>query len=554
MLKHIHIRDFAIIDELELELGAGMTALTGETGAGKSILLDALGLVLGDRADSQAVRPGANRAEVDAEFALPQGAGLEEWLAEHDLDADGECSLRRVVGADGRSRGYINGRKAPLALLRELGEQLVDIHGQHEHQSLLRREAQRTLLDGFGEHAEQLAALAETHRHWHAARSRLERLGSDPGDRAERLDLLRYQVDELERLELAEGEIDSLDQEQRRLANAGQLIEGCQGALARLYDDDTSAHGLLAGADDTLGELGRHDDRLAPAAEMIQNALIQCDEAATALRDYVADAELDPERLAAVEQRLSAVYDLARKHRVEPGELPAVLERLRTERDELEHADERAAEVEREAAAHEQAWRQQARALHEARRAAAAQLAEQVTAAMQELGMAGGSFECRVEARDDARPNPVGLDSVEFRVTANPGQPLAPLRRVASGGELSRISLAIQMIGSRRAGIPTQIFDEVDAGIGGSVAAVVGDRLHTLGGQRQVLCVTHLAQVAASAHHHLQVSKQAEADDTRAKLRALADVERVEEIARMLGGRRITDQSRAHARELLGGT
>ncbi|MDZ7787956.1 MAG: DNA repair protein RecN [Halofilum sp. (in: g-proteobacteria)] len=551
MLKHIHIRDFAIIDELELELGSGMTALTGETGAGKSILLDALGLVLGDRADSQAVRPGAERAEIDAEFDIADHAAVTEWLAENDLDADGECSLRRVVGADGRSRGYINGRKSPLTLLRELGEQLVDIHGQHEHQSLLRRDAQRVLLDGFGRCDDALAAVEETWREWRDARARLERLGSSGEDRAERLELLRYQVEELDQLGLSREDIEHTDAEQRRLANAGQLIEGCQQALTLLYDDDRSAHGLLTGANDAIESLAGHDERLASAVEMIANALIQCDEAATALRGYAADAELDPDRLAEVEQRLSAIHELARKHRVEPTELPELTERLRAELDELEHADERAAEVEREVETLEANWRERAQALHAARERAGQALAEQVTAAMQELGMAGGAFDCVINAREDGRPGPNGFDEVEFRVTANPGQPLAPLKRVASGGELSRISLAIQMIDSGHAGIPTQIFDEVDAGIGGGVAAVVGDRLRALGAQRQVLCVTHLAQVAASAHHHLQVSKSADADETRARLQALAAEERIDEIARMLGGRRITDQSRAHARELL---
>ncbi len=551
MLKHIHIRDFAIIDELELELGAGMTALTGETGAGKSILLDALGLVLGDRADSQTVRPGAERAEIDAEFDIADHADVAEWLADNDLDADGDCSLRRVIGADGRSRGYINGRKSPLTLLRELGEQLVDIHGQHEHQSLLRRDAQRVMLDGFGRCDDELAVVEETWREWRDARARLARLGSSGEDRAERLELLRYQVEELDQLGLSREEIEQTDAEQRRLANAGQLIEGCQQALTLLYDDDRSAHGLLTGANDAIESLAGHDERLGSAVEMIANALIQCDEAATALRGYAADAELDPDRLADVEQRLSAIHELARKHRVEPTELPELTERLRGELDELEHADERAAEVEREVEALQASWRDHARTLHATRERAGQALAEQVTAAMQELGMAGGAFDCAVTAREDRQPGPNGFDDVEFRVTANPGQPLAPLKRVASGGELSRISLAIQMIDSGYAGIPTQIFDEVDAGIGGGVAAVVGDRLRALGAQRQVLCVTHLAQVAASAHHHLQVSKSAESDETRARLQALAAEDRIEEIARMLGGRRITEQSRAHARELL---
>lgn len=554
MLTHLHIRDFAIIDELELELGPGMTALTGETGAGKSILIDALGLVLGDRADSQAIRPGARRAEISAQFDLAGLDGVAAWLAERELDADGECVLRRVAGADGRSRGYVNGRPAPMSTLRELGEQLVDIHGQHEHQSLLRRDAQRELLDAFGEHGTERAAVAQAFDAWRDAHARLERLGADPGERAERIDLLRYQVQELDALALAEGEVATLDEEQRRLANAGELLERCQRALALLHDDDErSAHGLLSAAGADIEHVAAYDPELASAAELISSALIQCDEAVTAVRAHAEGTELDPGRLQQVEQRLGAVHDLARKHRVEPEALPARLEQLRAELDELEHAGERAAEVEAEVERCAAAYRAAAERLHAARADAAARLGEQVSAAMQDLGMPGGAFETGVEWRGDARPSPGGMDTVEFRVSANPGQPLAPLRRVASGGELSRISLAIQMIGSRRAGIPTQIFDEVDAGIGGGVAAVVGDRLRGLGEHRQVLCVTHLAQVAARAHHHLQVTKAAHEDRTQARLHALGSEERVEEIARMLAGRRITDQSRAHAREMLAG-
>ncbi len=552
-LRHLQIHNFAIVDELELEIQSGMTALTGETGAGKSILIDALGLVLGDRADTQAIRAGAQRAEITAEFDLAGLDGVTAWLADNDFDADGDCILRRVVSSDGRSKGYINGRSAPVATLRELGEQLVDIHGQHEHQSLLRRDAQRALLDHFGEHSEQVTAVRQAHADWQAAQERLTRLGGDPAERSARLDLLRYQVQELDTLALAEGELDALEAEHRRLANAGDLIQAGQRSLARLYDDDTSAHGLLSQVAADLERIGEHDARLQSASEMVANALIQCDEAVTSVRDYVEAAELDPARLEQVEQRLSAIHDLARKHRVEPSELPALVERLRGELDELEHADERAADAEREIAEREQAYREAAAALHAARAAAAERLGTQVTEAMQGLGMAGGSFEVAVEPRTDDRFSAHGLDQIEFRVTANPGQPPAPLRRIASGGELSRISLAIQMIGSRRAGVPTQIFDEVDAGIGGAVAATVGDHLRELGEYYQVLCVTHLAQVAARGHHHLQVAKAAQTDQTQTQVAPLDEGDRVEEIARMLGGREITDQSRAHAREMLAG-
>ncbi len=552
MLTRIAIRNFAIIDALELELGAGMTALTGETGAGKSILLDALGLVLGDRADAQAVRSGAKRAEISAEFDLTGQQAVHDWLAENELDDEGECLVRRTVAGDGRSRGYVNGRPAPMATLRQLGEQLVDIHGQHEHQSLLRRDAQRALLDHFGGLRGELDAVAERFDAWAEAHQRRQRLVGDPDERAERMDRLRYQLQELESLAVSAEEPDELAAEHRRLANAGELITTAQRALGALYDDEVSAHGRLSAAAADIERLRELDDDVASIEEMVSQALIQCDEAASTVRAHIERTDVDPQRLETVEQRLSAIHDLARKHRVEPHELPGRTEALRGELDELTHADERADALEREITELERGYRDAAARLSRARAETATRLGEEVTAAMQELGMEGGRFEVRVSQGDDTRPGRRGVDDVEFRVTANPGQPPAPLRRVASGGELSRISLAIQMIGSVEAGIPTQIFDEVDAGIGGRVAAVVGDHLGRLGAHHQVLCVTHLPQVAASAQHHIQVSKATEADATTTQLHPLDAAERVDEIARMLGGREITEQSRAHARELLG--
>ena len=333
MLTRIHIRDFAIIDELELELGAGMTALTGETGAGKSILLDALGLVLGDRGDAQVVRGGAARAEIVAEFELANLPDVTTWLAEQDLDADGECLMRRVVNADGRSRGHVNGRPVPMALLRELGEQLVDIHGQHEHQSLRKRDNQRALLDAFGELDAPCAAVASAWDAWRETRDRLAGLRKDDGDPGQRLDLLRYQVQELAALDLSADEIDALDAEQRRLAHAGRLIETCQRVLGSLHDEDWSAHGLLSTAHRDLESVTELDRNLASAAELVSTALIQCDEAVTAIREVAEGSDLDPARLQQVEQRLQAIHDLARKHRVQPNELPARGEALRRELD-----------------------------------------------------------------------------------------------------------------------------------------------------------------------------------------------------------------------------
>ena len=551
MLKQLHIRDFAIIDELELELGEGMTALTGETGAGKSILLDALGLVLGDRADTATVRDGARRAEVTADFDLDDQGTVAAWLAERELDDGDACQLRRVIGADGRSRGFVNARPVPLTTLRELGEQLVDIHGQHAHQSLRHPAAQRRLLDALGDLDAERAHVRECHQAWRARRERLQRLGESASERSERLDLLRYQVGELEALELGEEELESLEAEQRRLANAGRLLEACQRGLALLYDAEGSAQAQVAQVVNELGEVADLDRDLDAAAEMAENARIQIEEGAGALRAAAERVELDPERQQWVEHRLSAIHEIARKHRRAPEELGRVQAELRAELDELEQAHDDAGELERavdEAAAQ---WRQAAEQLSRSRHTAAARFSEAVTAEMQHLGMAGGSFVIEVDSDAAASPSAEGLDRVEFRVSANPGQALAPLHKFASGGELSRISLAIQLVGSAVAGIPTQIFDEVDAGVGGSTAAKVGAKLRALGDQRQVLCVTHLPQVAACAHHHLLVTKHTRDEGVETSLEALSDDMRVEEIARMLGGQRITDRSRQHAREMI---
>ncbi len=553
MLKHLQIRDFAIIEELELEFEAGLTALTGETGAGKSILLDALGLVLGDRADSTAVRNGARRAEITAEFDLTQQNAVAAWLAEQELDDGALCQLRRVVASEGRSRGFVNGTPVPLATLRDLGEQLVDIHGQHEHQSLRHGQAQRRLLDAYGSHEDELDTVRNHYEAWRHSRERLQRLGGSADDRQQRLELVHYQLAELEALDLEVGEIEQLEAEQRRLANAGRLLETCERGLALLHDEEGSVQARLVQVANSLGEVATFDTAIESAAELTENARIQIEEAASTLRSAAERVELDPGRHEWVEQRLSAIHELARKHRTEPEQLLAVQGELQTERDELEQADADAAGLEEALAAAQAAWRSAAEELTRARQTAASALGEAVTAAMQTLGMEGGRFAVEVQTSEAATPSASGADRVELRVAANPGQTPAPLHKVASGGELSRISLAIQLITSASAGIPTQIFDEVDAGIGGSTAAMVGAKLRALGAQRQVLCVTHLPQVAACGHHHLQVSKEACGDSVTTRLEELTGDTRVEEIARMLGGQRITDKSRQHAREMLAG-
>ncbi|MDE2089534.1 MAG: DNA repair protein RecN [Gammaproteobacteria bacterium] len=552
MLTHIHIRDFAIVDRLDVDLEAGMNALTGETGAGKSILVDALGLALGDRADSGTVRHGAEQAEIGVGFAAARSAGVEQWLAERDLDADGECLIRRIVSRDGRSKAYVNGRPVPTQLLKELGEKLVDIHGQHEHQSLLKRDTQRDMLDDYAGHGALLDALAGLFHQWKTLDTELESLRRAMDERAARLDLLRFQVQELEALNPGADELEALNEEHVRLAHAGRLLETSQRLLDEVYqDDDNSLYTRLGRALGELEPLCRIDARLAGTHELFGSALTQLQEGAETLRHYLDHVDLDPQRLHWLDQRLGVFHDLARKHRVAPGELHDLLQRLRRELDALAHADERLEALQQDRDRLSEDYQARARTLSEGRRRAAQALGARVTGIMQELGMPGGRFEITVQPLPDGKPGPSGIDGVEFQVSANPGQPLKPLGKVASGDELSRISLAIHVVAARSAKIDTLVFDEVDAGIGGGVAEIVGQQLRALGASRQVLCVTHLPQVAAQAHHHLQVNKQTRGGSTRVEVRPLPAEERIEEIARMLGGVEITAQTRAHAGEMI---
>ena len=550
MLIQLCVRDFAIVEQLELELAGGMTAVTGETGAGKSILVDAIGLLLGDRADSGVIRHGAGRADLSAVFDLSQLPAASAWLHEHDLAGEGDCHLRRVIAGSGRSRNYINGVPQPAQALRELGELLVDIHGQHEHQSLLRREAQRQLLDDYAGNQTFVAELAERYRNWSQLRQDLRALRQASGERDARLDILRYHLRELVALDLAEGEVAELEREQRRLANASQLLETGQRLLGWLTEGDGDAMADRLGQSlRELDALNRLDPRLAPVSELLNAALIQVQEAGGELRGYVSDLDLDPEHLARIEQRLAAALQLARKHRTAPEELPALRARFETELDRLEHSETRLDELQQAVKAARAVYQEQADRLSERRTAAARELGERVSGALAELGMPGGRFHIALERQD--QPAPGGLETVEFQVSANPGQPLRPLAKVASGGELSRISLAIQVITARAARIPTLIFDEVDSGIGGGVAEVVGRQLRALGGNRQVLCVTHLPQVAAQAHQHFKVDKQTDGASTHTQVLPLDASARVAEIARMLGGLELTASTLAHAREMV---
>jgi len=551
MLTHIHIWNFAIVEKLDLEIEAGLTVLTGETGAGKSILLDALNLALGDRADTSVIRHGADKAEISVTFSTHNVPEAEAWLQEHELASENECIIRRTISTSGPSRAFINGKPAPIQMLRELGEMLVDLHGQHEHQSLLKREVQRQLLDDFAGHQPLLSQLRDCYRQWQQLKAEVDELIKAGNARDDRLELLRFQVNELEALGLGETEPAELDQEHKRLANASNLLETSERVSQILQDnDDTNIRQLLSQCATDLQQLADTDERLKTIAELLDTALIQVSEAGSELHHYLDSMELDPQRLDWVEQRLSDIHSLARKHHVTADELPGVLPQLQQELSELESADVRVGQLQQDLERATTEYQKLAAQLSKGRHKAAGQLAEQVTQSMQTLGMEGGRFEAQLETRqEDFSPN--GLERVEFIVSANPGQPLKALTKVASGGELSRISLAIQVITAKDTRIPTLIFDEVDVGIGGRVAEIVGLQLRELADHRQVICVTHLPQVAALGQHHFQVSKRAASDITISEIIELSAEQRIDEVARMLGGIEITEQTLSHAREML---
>ena len=551
MLSQIFVKDLVIVSRLELDLDAGMTALTGETGAGKSILIDALGLALGEKADPSMIRAGCDRAEVSASFDLGRCPAALAWLREQALDYGDDCLLRRVLVRGGRARAFINGQAASNAQLQALGDLLVDVHGQHAHQSLLRPAAQMGLVDGYGGLIDQAGAVAQAFQRFRALDRRWRELTSARDERAARIDLLAFQVAELDELALADGELDALDAEQRRMANLGSL-QGTTAALVDLlYDGEPALRDQLGHAAAELSGLTGLDPKLSETAELLEAATVQVEEAASNLRQYLDELELDPQRLDEVEARLGRIHELARKYRVLPEQLPETLDTLRAELTELEQADADLGTLERDRGAAREVFMAQASALSAARRDAAARLAETVTDAMQTLGMGGGRFAIAVDTGDEQSAGSHGLDRIGFLVSANPGQPLQPLAKVASGGELSRISLAIQVATAECGSVPTLVFDEVDVGIGGRVAEIVGQLLRRLGESRQVLCVTHLPQVAAQGHAQLRVAKQAIDGQTFTEIAALSPSQRIDEIARMLGGAEITATTRAHAEEML---
>lgn len=549
MLLRLAIRDFVIVDRLELEFQRGFTVLTGETGAGKSILIDALALALGERADATVVRSGCERADVTAEFAIEDDAALQAWLREQALEGDpGQLVMRRIVERGGRSRGLINGHAATLAQLRQAGEALVDIHGQHAHQSLLRGDVQRQILDAQGGLAELAAEVANAYRDWQRlAQARAEQEKNSLTLNAER-DQLLWQVDELVRLAPVAGEWEGVQAEQSRLAHAASLIEGASAAVDTLSESEASAGTVLAAAASRLRALAGFDPTLEDIIALLDAAEAQMNEAVSSLRQYAERVELDPQRLRELESRVDALHGAARKFRVRPEGLPEMLAAAQARLAELEQAHDPDAIAREEQLAAER-YRDLALKLTAGRRKAAAKLGKEVTAAMKELAMAGARFD--IQLRGLAKGSAGGDEQVEFLVAANLGSEPQPMAKVASGGELSRISLAIQVIASKAAAVGTLIFDEVDAGIGGGVAEIVGQKLRALGERRQVLCVTHLGQVAAQAAEQWSVSKHNDGEQVRSVVEVLAGKARIEEIARMIGGLEITAATRRHASELL---
>ncbi|AEC20476.1 DNA repair protein [Pusillimonas sp. T7-7] len=549
MLRSLHIRDFVIVDQAEIPFAAGFTVFSGETGAGKSILIDALSLALGARGDASAIRDGATRADISAVFSPP--ASLLAWLQEHEFANDDDLILRRVIDAQGRSRSFINGLPVTLSQLRELGEQLVDIHGQHAHQSLLKAASQRELLDTQGGHLPLARQVQQAWQQWQQAEKTLAAaLANDATLQAER-EQLEWQVAELEQLGLQENEWETLSTDHNRLAHAQALLDGVTQTLAALDSDDRqgSAMQALNAAAHAIGQQLRHDGQLQGIYDAIESARISTAEAVSDLNSYLNKLELEPEILAQAEQRLSTLFEAARKFKTEPGELPALMQSLAQQLNNSQAAaDTETLEKQRNAAVAQ--YQSQAEHLSKARQKTSKKISQQVTAAMQDLAMQGGSFKVNLSA---CPPGSSGNETVEFLVAGHAGTSPRPLAKVASGGELARISLALSVIASQAARVPTLIFDEVDTGVGGAVAEVVGKLLRELGDRHQVLCVTHLPQVAARGVHHYEVKKSSTNTGTLSQIEALGAEERVHEIARMLGGLKITDTTRRHAREMLSG-
>ena len=553
MLIRLSVRHLAVVEDISLQLKPGMTSLTGETGAGKSMLVDALGLVLGDRADSNMVRQSAERAEIEAAFDISANQALSDWLTDNELDDDEQCHLRRTISRDGRSKGYINGRQVPLSQLKQVGELSIDIHGQHAHQSLLRPETQRELVDIVAGNRSLLKQLRQHYREWQQNQQQLAALKEQANQGQARQELLAYQVDEMAAFALTNDKIQDCLQQQQQLANAAELMQSSENALQTIFDqEDGAAYDLIGIAVRDLEKLQDVEPLFANIVETLNSALINLDESASSLRHYLDHSELDPQRLEEVEQELSQLHDLARKHHVDIEQLPAHFQALSDELEQLSSASQNLEVLEQQVAAGREVCLAVCQQIRHNRQQCITDLSKQITSSIQQLAMPAGKVEFVITPYADGEFAEHGADHVQLKVTTNPGQPAGDLAKIASGGELARISLAIQVVTAGQRTVPTLIFDEVDVGIGGGVAEIVGQHLRLLASSQQVICVTHLPQVAAQAHQQLQVSKKLTADNTHIEIAELDHSERIEEIARMLGGMQLTQTTRLHAEEMLG--
>ena len=552
MLSLIAVRNYAVIDAVQVDFNPGLSVLTGETGAGKSLLVDALGLALGDRADAGAVRSGSRGAEISVLFECPQDHPAIRWLSERGLEEDQCCLLRRVISAQGRSRAFVNSHPATLQDLRAVGSLLVNIHGQSAHQALLHGPAQRQIVDHHGRHGALAARVAAAFDAWRTFQSELEARQQHGSDRAAELEMLQFQARELEDLDYRDGELASLGEDRGRLANVDRLANCLDGVLSELDErDQGSAHELIARAQRELSAARELDPSLGEVAELLEEAEIRVQEAVRSLASYRDRLEPDPQRLEWVESRLAKIRGLARRYKVEETELGGRLDRVRSRIAEFDSASHSLEAARERAQRAENAYFEAAAELSGARAESAASLGEAVSAQMKALGLPNGRFRVAVDAAPREKANAAGRDRIEFQVSLNPGQGFGPLSRVASGGELSRVSLALEAVAIGATAIPTLVFDEVDAGIGGGVAEMVGRRLAEIAERRQVLCVTHLAQVASQGRHHYRVLKLTDGLSTRTEVRALDPEERLEELSRMLGGVEITERTRAHAEEMI---
>ena len=552
MLTQLSVRHLAVVDDLELTFSNAMTSLTGETGAGKSLLVDALSLVLGDRADTNMIRHGCDRAEISASFDTVKNQPLQQWLQSQELDDDAQCHLRRTISKDGRSRAYINGRTVPLSQLREVSERTIDIHGQHAHQSLVRAGTQRLLIDTIANTGTQLTALAIDFKKWQSLKQQLVLMQQQTQEQSARLELLQYQVTELETLELTDDGVQSLLQEQQQLAHASQLIGIVESGLQKLFEQEQNdAYSLISSVLTELENSQEVEPQFTNIVETLNSVIIQLDECGGDLRHYLDNTSVNPERLTEVEAQLTTLHDLARKHHVEIESLPAHYQYLCDELADLSGLDHQLEQLQQQLNTQENACRNLCNEIRKKRHAAAGPLAEQITESIQELAIPGGRIEIIITPLANNHFNDTGADHIQLLVSTNPGQAAGELGKVASGGELARISLAIQVVTAGSRSVPTLVFDEVDVGIGGGIAEIVGRHLRKLAGTQQVICITHLPQVAAQAHQQLQVRKQHSSDSTHIEIIELHEAERIEEIARMLGGVTLTETTRLHAEEML---